>query len=158
MIGLSDAEANTFRGFASQIWGLTYTCHQSCLSKLTFKKPMVSSYSAWRQRANLFKGALDDRRRKSTQGGQRVLVLLRILEMKRIKLFLGFSWIVWPCTDTVPVLLFLPVVFMSAIFKMSPIWGWRHMYILDIFSWSNNSLRRTCLFFKYQLYLINHLT
>lgn len=34
--GLS-AEADIFRGFASQLRGLMYTCHKSCLWKLTFK-------------------------------------------------------------------------------------------------------------------------
>ena len=77
----SDMEANMFRGFASQVWGLTNTLNKSCLCKLTTLKTLKTL--SWRKLTNLLKGAIVDRKRKDfllTRGGHGVDALLGSLK------------------------------------------------------------------------------
>ena len=98
----SDTEANMFRGFASQVWGLTNTLNKSCLCKLTTLKTLKTL--SWRKLTNLLKGAIVDRKRKDfllTQGGHGVdafLGSLKFGESKSSGLLLSYVTLEKHCT------------------------------------------------------------
>ena len=140
----SDMEANMFRGFTSQVWGLTNTLNKSCLCKLTTLKTL-----SWRKLTNLLKGAIVDRKRKDfllTQGGHGVDALLGSLkfgESKSSGLLLSYVTLDKHCTFSQ---IFICCLYQCCFKNVINLGIESHVSI--IFSWSNSLLKELGCFFE----------
>ena len=139
---VSDMEANMFRGFASQIWGLINTLNKSCPCKLTLKT------LSWRKLTNSLKGAIDGRKKKDfllTRGGHGVHALLGSMkfgESKSSGLLLSYVTLDKQCTFS---RIFICCLYQCCFKNVIHLGIEAHVSI--VFSWSNSLLKELACFF-----------